>query len=64
MAEITPEMTVNDVLARFPKTVAVFNEFGIDSCCGGGVPLSVAVERDGVDVGKLIARLQTAIERA
>ncbi len=64
MVDITPAMTVNDVLVRFPQTLPVFNEFGIDSCCGGAVPLAVAVARDDIDLDKLMARLQTAIAGA
>ena len=27
--------SVNQTIATFPQTVAVFNQFGIDACCGG-----------------------------
>ncbi len=55
--------TVNEIVAQYPDTIAVFNRFGIDSCCGGGVPVADAARRDGVDLDALLAALQEAIER-
>jgi iron-sulfur cluster repair protein YtfE (RIC family) len=55
--------TVNEIVAQYPDTIAVFNRFGIDSCCGGGVPLADAARRDGADLDALLAALQEAIER-
>ncbi len=54
--------TVNEILARYPATIAVFNRFGIDSCCGGGVPIADAARRDGVDFDALLAALREAAE--
>ena len=34
-AAISAEQTVNEVIRTHPATVGVFNQFGIDSCCGG-----------------------------
>ena len=39
---IAPEMTVNDVVRQYPASISIFNEYGIDTCCGGGVALAVA----------------------
>ena len=50
-------MTVNEIIARFPATVAVFNARGIDACCGGAVPLAEAAERDGADLDVLLVEL-------
>ena len=56
-----PEWTVNETIRRFPVTVAVFNAFGIDACCGGSVPLSEAARRDGTDPGALVQALRDAV---
>ena len=53
--------TVNDVLQRHPETVAVFNEFGIDACCGGAYSLDEAASRDGADAAALLAALRSAV---
>lgn len=61
---IAPEMTVNDVVRQYPASISIFNEYGIDTCCGGGVALAVAAERDGVELSVLLARLEQVSERA
>ena len=61
---IEADMTVNDVVRRYPESISVFNEYGIDTCCGGGVALSVAVQRDDVDLAELLARLRQLSEPA
>jgi regulator of cell morphogenesis and NO signaling len=52
--------TVNDVIARFPATVSVFNAFGIDACCGGAVYVDEAARRDGADLTRLLDALRSA----
>ena len=51
---ITKEMIVNDIIKRYPKTLAVFGKFKIDSCCGGGTSIEVAGKRDGADVDAML----------
>lgn len=60
IGKIDAQMTVNEVLRLYPATLSVFNEYGIDTCCGGGIALSVAAERDGIDLAVLLSRLQQA----
>lgn len=55
-------VTVNDTIRLYPETVAVFNEFGIDSCCGGAETIRAAALRDGADPDALEARLNQAVE--
>ena len=38
--DIAPGMTVNEIIAAHPDTVAVFKRLGIDTCCGGAHTLS------------------------
>ena len=61
-AKVEPMLTVNELMAREPRTMAVFNDFGIDTCCGAGSPISEAAARDGADVDALLAALSRAIE--
>ena len=48
MQKITEDMTINDVVSKYPATMKVFNDHKVDSCCGGGqsiVTRSVRSER-------------------
>jgi len=49
--------TVNEVIRMYPKSVSVFNQLGIDACCGGDASIAEAARRDGIDLGLLLARL-------
>ncbi len=31
-ATITPEMTVDEVVRRFPQSMGVFQRYGVDTC--------------------------------
>ena len=57
-------LSVNEVIARFPQTISVFNRFGIDSCCGGAAALDEAAHRDGADADALFMALESAVARA
>ena len=62
-ARLDASLTVNDVLARHPQAGAVFNAFGIDTCCGGGRSLADAAREDGCSADALLAALADAIAR-
>ena len=57
-----PTLTVNEIMAREPRTIAVFNQFGMDTCCGSGVPVADAARRDGVALDVLLTALRSAVE--
>ena len=54
---------VNDVLAEYPETFAIFHDFGIDACCGGAESIAVSAERDRADLPALLAALREATVR-
>ena len=54
-------ITVDDLMARHPATMAVFNAFGIDSCCGAHRTVHEAAVADGVDERALLEALQRAV---
>ncbi|MHB1861523.1 MAG: DUF542 domain-containing protein [Gemmatimonadaceae bacterium] len=58
---LDPQWTVNAVIARDPATIAVFNRFGLDTCCGGGDAIADAASREGVDLDALLAALRSAM---
>jgi regulator of cell morphogenesis and NO signaling len=60
---LDPNLTINEIVARFPETIPVFNRFGLDTCCGGGVRVDEAARRDELDVTAVVSALRQAIER-
>lgn len=60
-AVLDTSLTVNELVAREPSTIDVFNRFGMDTCCGGTIPIADAARRDSVNLDALIAALQSAI---
>ena len=58
---IDTETTVNEVIRMYPESVSVFNQLGIDACCGGDASIVEAARRDGVDLGVLLARLDATV---
>jgi len=62
--QLDPSLTINEIVARYPETIAVFNRFGMDTCCGGGVPVEEAARRDSLDLDQILAALRDAMEQA
>ena len=58
---ITKDMIINEVIRRFPKTMKVFKDFKVDSCCGGGYSIEKTAKDDGVDVEVLLKALNECI---
>jgi regulator of cell morphogenesis and NO signaling len=58
---IDARSTVNDIVARYPATLAVFNAFGIDTCCGGALPVTEVATRHKIPLNALRSALESAI---
>ena len=54
--------TVHDLVQRHPATRAVFERFGVDTCCGGAVSAEAAARRDGLDPDLLCTELRAAAQ--
>lgn len=54
---ITKDMIINEVIRKFPKTMKVFKDFKVDSCCGGGFSIEKTARADGADLGALLKAL-------
>ena len=50
-------MTINETIRERPETVAVFDRYGLDSCCGGSLPIEQAARRHGLDPDEVLAAL-------
>jgi regulator of cell morphogenesis and NO signaling len=58
--DITADLTVNEIITRHPATVAVFQRHGIDSCCGGALPLAEVARKHRLNFLALLAELEQA----
>ncbi|MBX5436425.1 MAG: iron-sulfur cluster repair di-iron protein [Alicyclobacillaceae bacterium] len=54
----SPNDTLGDIVARFPKAAEVFRKHGMDYCCGGQRPLSEAAAQQRVDADELLQEIQ------
>ncbi len=59
--QITKDMTVNQVLKLYPKSVGVFNKFNIDACCGGNRSLEQAAKEDKAALEELLSALHKTV---
>ena len=57
---IDASVTVRETMSRHPETKDVFARFGLDTCCGSGVPIIDAAKRDGADLDALLDALRAA----
>ncbi len=58
--ELDCSLTVRELMQRHPATRAVFERFGVDTCCGSGVSVEEAARRDGLDSAVLCTQLRAA----
>ncbi len=54
--------TVREIALNQPSSIRVFEQFGIDYCCGGRKPLAVACTEQDIEIGSLLAALESAAE--
>jgi iron-sulfur cluster repair protein YtfE (RIC family) len=61
---IIAEDTLNAIIARYPQTLPVLQRFGLDTCCGGALPLRTAAQHHGLDLAEVVAALRAEVERS
>jgi regulator of cell morphogenesis and NO signaling len=54
---------IKDIVNELPKTSDVFKKFRIDFCCGGNIPLSQAIEANGINEEVLMDELRVVFEK-
>jgi regulator of cell morphogenesis and NO signaling len=59
MAPIGADSTVGALVAEQPARAKVFEEIGIDYCCGGNVPLEAACARRGLYLESVLQKLES-----
>lgn len=55
---INPGSTINSITHQYPDTIAIFSDYGIDSCCGGEKTLDDVARRHGLPLDEIVARLE------
>jgi regulator of cell morphogenesis and NO signaling len=58
--DITPAMTVNEIVQKHPQTLAVFKQFGVDTCCGGALPLGTVLVKHKLEDARVLEALWEA----
>lgn len=59
--QVDAKMTVRDMVGRYPRTRTVFEEHGIDYCCGGSKCLAEVASEHDLPLPTLIAALKKAV---
>jgi len=57
VAPIDPDLSVNEIIRRWPATMGPLNDAGIDTCCGGAASLRDAASDAGVPIANLTTTL-------
>ena len=60
--QIDGKMTVRDLVGRYPQTRPVFEEHGIDYCCGGGKCLADVANEHGLKLPALVDALEKTLQ--
>jgi regulator of cell morphogenesis and NO signaling len=50
--------TINAIVARYPAALPVLQRLGLDTCCGGALPLATAAAHHALDVRALLEALE------
>lgn len=61
---IDGEMTVRELVGRYPQTRLVFEKHGIDYCCGGVTRLADVAKKHDLRLPELVDALEKALETA
>jgi iron-sulfur cluster repair protein YtfE (RIC family) len=56
--------TLNTIVAHHPQALQVLQRFGLDTCCGGALPLRIAVEHHGLVLEQVLAALRATAEES
>ena len=59
--QVSGTTTVRELVGKYPQTRKVFEEFGIDYCCGGGKCLVEAAQASRRDLPALLVAIEKAV---
>lgn len=52
---------LNRIVEQHPRLLEVLSAFGLDTCCGGALPLETAARQHGIDPGELLGALEVSL---
>lgn len=55
------ELTLNEILRRYPTTAPILQRYGLDTCCGGAKRLPEAAGAHGFDPDDILAEMRAAL---
>ncbi|MGA2195930.1 MAG: iron-sulfur cluster repair di-iron protein [Bryobacteraceae bacterium] len=64
MSTLSPVITVGELAARMPRSAQVFEQFGIDYCCGGGQAFDQVCRARGLDPAAVLAEIERQADPA
>jgi len=63
MIAITEDMTINEVVKKYPDTLKVFGEFKVDSCCGGAESIATTAAVSNSNIPELMKALNKTVNK-
>lgn len=60
---ITGDLSLNDITARQPRALEIFDRLGLDSCCGGAKSLSLVCEKHHLNLDDVLRDLHALTAR-
>jgi len=59
--EIDATLSINDIVRRYPASLSILTARGIDTCCGGDIPLSIAAADANLDLSALLDEMKAVL---
>ncbi len=56
------DVTLNTLVVLYPAALPVLERFGLDTCCGGALPLRTAAEHHQLDLAELVRALRAEMD--
>lgn len=56
------KLEIREVVETYPETTTVFDQYGMDMCCGGAHTVAEAARLPGLDPDAVVAQVTNAIQ--